>query len=275
MTNDQRAAVAGVFDRAAETYDQVGVELFGPIAGRLVAELAPHPGEVALDIGCGRGAALLPLAEAVGPSGRVVGIDLSPRMVEAAAAQVAARSVGATVEVRVGDAQGPDLTPGTFDVIASSLVLFFRPDPPGALSAWRELLADGGRLGISSFGPFSEHWHEVDAVFKPYLPAQMADPRTQRQDSPFNSDEGVEHLLAGAGFSDVRTVTFDLEVRFADADHWHRWTWSVGQRRMWEAIPEDRWDEVRRQASERLEATRDAEGRIGFDQTVRLTLGRR
>lgn len=55
--------VAGVFDRAA-TYDAVGVGWFRPIARAVVDRLAPQAGERALDIGCGRGAALLP------PSGR-------------------------------------------------------------------------------------------------------------------------------------------------------------------------------------------------------------
>ena len=81
---------AGVFDRAADTYDAVGVPWFQPIALRLVTELAVQPGERVLDIGCGRGAALFPLAEAAGPAGSVVGIDLSPRMVELTAADATA-----------------------------------------------------------------------------------------------------------------------------------------------------------------------------------------
>jgi ubiquinone/menaquinone biosynthesis C-methylase UbiE len=66
----QRSArVAAVFDRVADTYDAVGIPWFTPIAERLVAELVPAPGERALDIGTGRGAALWALAEAVGATG--------------------------------------------------------------------------------------------------------------------------------------------------------------------------------------------------------------
>lgn len=82
---------AAVFHRVAETYDNVGVPWFRPIAAGLVAELAAQPGERALDIGCGRGAATIPLADAVGPTGTVLGIDLAPRMVELTAADVADR----------------------------------------------------------------------------------------------------------------------------------------------------------------------------------------
>ena len=95
--------IVGVFDRAADIYDHVGVPWFGPIAAGLVAQLDVRPGE-RVHIGCGRGAALRPLALATGPTGRAVGIDLAPRMVELTARDLAAYP---QVEVAVGDARAP------------------------------------------------------------------------------------------------------------------------------------------------------------------------
>lgn len=273
MTDDQRAAVRQLFDEAADTYDAVGVSMFQPIAEELVAGLAPRQGERALDIGCGRGAVLFRLADAVGSSGRAVGIDLSERMVEATAADAAA--AGVAVEVSVGDAQSPAVPDAAFDLVASSLVLFFLPDPAEALRAWRTKLAEGGRLGVSTFGPLSDSWHDVDATFAPYLPPGMADPRTRHTNSPFATDAGMEHLVADAGFTEVRTITTTIPVRFDDEDQWYRWTWSTGQRRMWAAVPESDRGSVRAAAEERLQATRDADGRIGFDQVARFTYARR
>jgi hypothetical protein len=82
-------------------------------------------------------------------------------------------------------------------------------------------------------------------VFAPYLPTHMADPRTQSAETPFASDGGVEQLLVDAGFTDVRTTTATIPVRFDDAEHWKRWTWSVGQRRCWEAVPAEERHHVR------------------------------
>lgn len=270
---DQKQAVSGIFDRVADTYDQVGVDFFGPIARRLVGELDPRPGERALDVGCGRGAVLFELARAVGPAARPTGIDLSPRMVAAVAAD--ADAAGLPVDVRVADAESPPFDPGSFDLVTSSLVLFFLPDPAEALRAWRVLLVPGGRLGVSTFGEFSSRWKAVDAVFGRYVPPQLRDARTTGRTGPFASDAGVEGLLRNAGFDDVRTVTADIAVQFDDPDHWYRWSWSVGQRAMWEAVPEDQRETVRAAAYDVLQSQRDDDGQIGFEQRVRFTLGRR
>lgn len=99
-----RPDVAALFDRLADTYDAVGVPWFGLVAEHLVDELAPAPGERAVDIGCGRGAVTRPLADAVGPDGQVVAFDLAPGMVERTAADLATVT---HVDVRLGDARAP------------------------------------------------------------------------------------------------------------------------------------------------------------------------
>jgi ubiquinone/menaquinone biosynthesis C-methylase UbiE len=266
--------IVGVFDRVADTYDAVGVEWFGPIAAGLVRALDPRPGESVLDVGCGKGAALLPLAEAVGPDGHVTGIDLAPRMVDAAAAAVRERGFG-HVDVRVADAAAPGLPAGAYDVVASSLVLFFLSDPAAALTGWTTLLRPGGRLGVATFGPNDPVWSDVDAVFTPYLPERMRDARTTGRRGPFASDEGMEALLAGAGLVGVRTVTTTVDAVLRDADHWYAFSWSHGQRVMWECVPEGEREAVRRQAYAVLEGARSADGSIHFGQQVRYTLGRR
>ena len=268
----QRQRTAAVFDGASETYDRVGVEFFEPIADRLVAELDPQPGERTVDIGCGRGLVLLRLARAVGAAGRATGIDISPRMVEAARSEAAA--AGVEVEVLVGDAHAPDLDTGFYDVVASSLVLFALPDPLVALRAWRTLLVGGGRVGVATFGGSGRRWRAVDDLFMPHLPQNMRDAIMRMRVGPFSSDEGTERVFTEAGFGGIRTISMTVPVRFEDADHWHRWSWSVGHRAMWEAMPEERRDSVRRQAYELLDGCRDDRGRMGFDQVVRFTLAR-
>lgn len=269
--DEQRARVRASFDALADSYDEVDVPFAAPIAAGLVRELRPRPGERALDVGCGRGAALFPLVDAVGATGHVTGTDLSPAMVELTAADIEAAGLADVADVRVGDAQDRDLPADTVDIVAASLVLFFVPDPAAALASWRVPLVVGGRMGISTFGPYNDEWSAVDRVFEPYLPPGSIQTPT-RVGGPFATDAGVERLVADAGYHDVRTVTSTLPVRFTDVAQWEAWTWSTGQRRMWEAVPADERGAVRALAAERLDRCRDAQGRIGFDQGVRYTL---
>ena len=263
--------IAGVFDRVADTYDNVGVEWFRPIAAGLVAELDPQPGERALDVGCGRGAALRPLAQAVGPSGHALGIDLAPAMVARTAADLRELT---QVDVRVADARTPGLPPSSFDLVASSLVLFFLTDPSAAVAQWARLLVPGGRLGVSTFGPQDERWQRVDAVFTPYLPPAMLDARTSGTRGPFASDAGVAELLRGAGLVDVRTASSTVTVTFRDAEHLMEFSWSHGQRAMWEAVPEPEHDAIRRQIADVVSEWADDTGGFTFTQYVRYTLAR-
>lgn len=272
VENAERAAqVAAIFDRVADTYDRVGVPWFTPIAKHLVDLAAPRPGERVLDIGCGRGAALFPLAEAVGPTGHVTGIDLSAGMIEATRTDVTDRGL-TNVDLQLADASAPDLAVGDYDLVVASLVVFFMPDPLAALTAWRTLLAPTGRLAITTFGPRDPRWEAIDATFRPYLPPQLIDARTAGATGPFASDEAVEALVGAAGFIDVRTSSFDVDTVLTDAEHWYTFSRSHGQRVMWDNVPEaDVW-KVRAAAAPHLEAARGEDGRIHLAQQVRCTL---
>jgi ubiquinone/menaquinone biosynthesis C-methylase UbiE len=265
------AGVAALFDRVADSYENVGVPWFGPIGAALVREVAPAAGERAVDLGCGRGATLFPLAAAVGPTGRVTGIDLSAGMIARTEAEVRVRGLS-TVDLHVQDAGAPELPPASYDLAVSSLVVFFLPDPAAAVRAWRRLLVPGGRLGISTFGRQDPVWEKVDSVFRPYLPPHLLDARTSGGSGPFGSDRGVEELLAGAGFTRARTVGLEVPVTFADPAAWQAWTMSHGQRAMWESVPAAERDRVLAAAAGHLDAARGPDGRITLTQHVRLTM---
>ena len=250
------------------------MEFFGPIAASLLRAMSPVPGERWLDVGCGRGAVLLRAAGAVGPTGRVLGIDISPAMVGLAREEAGLAGL-TNVQIKVGDAQSPELDETGFDAIASCLVLFFLPDPSQALQAWLQLLEPGGRIGVTTFGRQDDRWRQVDEVFQPYLPADMRDARTSGATGPFGSDEGMERLLAAAGFADVHTEVATVPVRFADLAQWHAFSWSIGQRAMWLAVPEEERPAVRAEAERRLAQHAAADGSVTLEQTIRHTLGRR
>src|SRR5262249_25535240 len=79
---------------------------------RTRAVLRIRPGERGLDIGCGPGFLSCELAREVGPSGRIVGIDASPEMLEAARARAAREGLADRLEVASGDAARLDFPAG-------------------------------------------------------------------------------------------------------------------------------------------------------------------
>jgi len=112
---------------------------------------------------------------------------------------------------------------------------------------------------------------------RPVPPARDARRPDLGQGRSVRLDRGVELLLSDAGFTGVRTVSGSVPVRFDSADHWHRWTMSTGQRFMWDLVPDTERAAVLARASTAAEDTRrhNSDGRIGFDQQVRYTFGRR
>jgi SAM-dependent methyltransferase len=107
---------------------------------RLLLPLMPPSASVA-DLGSGTGT----LAVLLGQAGhRVSGLDIAPRMVDAA--RVKAASTGVDAEFIVGDAAAPPWAPGSFDVVLTRHVLWAMPDPDAALKRWLELLRPGGLL---------------------------------------------------------------------------------------------------------------------------------
>ena len=113
---------------------------------------ALRSGEEVLDLGCGGGRDLFPAAEAVGPEGRVVGVDMTPEMVELARGN-AERFRDATglsnVEVRSGNVEDLPLEDGSMDVVISNCVINLAPDKEAAFREAARVLRTEGRMVVS------------------------------------------------------------------------------------------------------------------------------
>jgi arsenite methyltransferase len=104
-------------------------------------------GERVVDVGCGAGIDSLIAAQKVGPDGRVIGVDMTPSMLEKA--RDAARESGlANVEFRQGYAEELPVDDGWADAVISNGVLNLMPDKAAALEEMSRVLKPGGRLQI-------------------------------------------------------------------------------------------------------------------------------
>jgi len=205
----------------------------------------------------------------------VHGVDVSPGML-AQARGLAERAGLANATFEVAEHGDLGSLGSDYDVVASSLVLFFLADPAAALRTWVDRLAPGGRIGLVTFGDEDEVSDALVDLLKPYAPPGLRDPKTTGEESPFASEAGMERLLAGAGALDVSTVLVPTTVRFADVAEWQRFSLSTGQRAMWMRMPEEDKPTVLAHAHELLESTRVAPGEpCQLVWQMRYTFGRR
>ncbi|HEU4514176.1 MAG TPA: methyltransferase domain-containing protein [Nocardioidaceae bacterium] len=269
-----KQAIAGIFDRAAATYDQTGVDFFGRVGRRLVELVELQPGERVLDLGSGLGASALPAAERVGPSGRVLALDLAPRMVEGLAQRAAAAGLG-HLEVRVGDAESPVAEPASWDAVLSGLCLFFLPDCGAAVRRYRDLLRPGGRLGVSWFGADDARWDPIYTSLVAELPAEQHGPKRPGSDGPFNSPAAMDAFLTEAGYVEVRTQLVDLTVVYADEQQWWDTLWSHGRRITLEKLRDAGvLESTRRRMGPELDPVRRRDGSLEWTASMAYTIAR-
>jgi malonyl-CoA O-methyltransferase len=133
-------AIVRAFDAAADTYDALSQAQWH-IAQNLVAQARGDAPRTILDLGCGTGH-LTEAALRRWPQAKIVALDRAPAMLEA----LERKSPG--VRTILGDAAQPG-TLGEFDLIFSSMVLHWLPEPRLALTRWRRLLAPGGQLHVA------------------------------------------------------------------------------------------------------------------------------
>ena len=143
--------IAGVYDLLAERSEQ-------PVRRAGLKMLDARPGETILEIGFGTGHCIVDLARAVGPSGKVFGIDLSDKMVQAARKLVQDNGLGERVELVAGDALHLPCESGSLDGLFMSftLELFDTPEIPSVLAECKRVLKSGGRIvvvGMSRVSP--------------------------------------------------------------------------------------------------------------------------
>jgi len=143
------AAVASAFYAPAELEtlpsDAVAMALG---VGHPVRHAALRAGERVLDLGCGAGIDTLLAARAVGPTGRVIGLDMTPEMVERSRRNAASAGT-VNVEIRLGPIEEIPLPDQSVDVVVSNGVLNLSTRKSRVLAESLRVLRPGGRISIA------------------------------------------------------------------------------------------------------------------------------
>jgi ubiquinone/menaquinone biosynthesis C-methylase UbiE len=269
--SDLTARVAGAYSTLAPRWDTSGAAWNQPVATRLLDLAGLAPGMRVLDVGCGAGAVSIPAARAVGPGGRVTGIDLAGPMLTRARQAALAEGLTNVVFLNV-DASEPSFRAASFDAVVASFVVYLLADPGATLARWRDLLRPNGLLAFTWVIAEDSRLEPVYAAVDEFLPDGQEGWNAFRRRHGWTSVGHVESLLDGC--RDVRTIVEPVTTRYASPEHWWESSWTQAPALAWSHIPDGRRDQARDAAFKALERLRGDDGSIARVRMVCYTLAR-
>jgi SAM-dependent methyltransferase len=213
------AQIAYWNDKAAVTWTTFQEHIdtaLAPLTAVALDAAAPATGERVIDVGCGCGATVLELARRVGPTGHVLGLDVSERMSARARERIAAAELG-NAKVIVHDAASYAFPRDGANLLFSRFGVMFFADPEAAFANLRLAMRPGGRLLCVAWRKLAENpWFNVPlAAARPLLPPQPPPEPDAPGPFAFADAERVRGILAAAGWRDANIVRHDMPMRLA------------------------------------------------------------
>jgi SAM-dependent methyltransferase len=185
-----------------------------PLGLRALERLGVRPGERVLDIGCGGGETTAEIARRVGPSGRVLGVDISEPLGVVARRHTAEFS---HADIRIADAQTTEFEPESFNAMFSRFGIMFFSDPDAAFSNLRRALRPDGRMTFICWRDLSENpWMALPAMATAqHLPLKRPEPNAPGPFAFANVDR-VRGILERTGFVQIQHEPLDEPVCLAE-----------------------------------------------------------
>jgi len=193
----------------AEVADLLDLQL-SPIGLAAMDALDPQPGQTIVDIGCGAGQTTQQLANRVGSLGRVIGVDIAPRVLDVARSRTATL---AQVQLIQADAATLALPDEMADGVYSRFGVMALDDPVAAFANFRRMTRRGGRLAFVCWRSLEEN--ELDLV---PLRAAGLDIKIDKTPYKFERRDYLLDLLQSAGFAQIKIEAFDARVSSGNLD---------------------------------------------------------
>lgn len=171
-----------------------------PTTMALLHRAGLRPGMACLEAGCGGGDVAFDMACAVGPSGRVVGIDIDQKVLDLAIAEAAGQQLS-NLEFRLTDVTDSVPT-AEFDLVHARFLLTHLADPAGALARMRDALRPGGVIVLEDIDFRGHFCYPESKAFDRYV--ELYTETARRKGADANIGPRLPSLLVDAGFENVQ-----------------------------------------------------------------------
>lgn len=260
---DHKRLVSEIFDRTAPEYGKKSGSFFSYFGERLVEHADILPGQHVLDVATGRGAVLFPLAEVVGPAGKVVGIDISQQMIKETSKEVLERGIQG-IELHCMDAERLDFPDNYFDFVFCGFALFFLPSVPTALSEFKRVLKSGGALVVSTWGEDSNLDTLVNAEIKKYCNTNSLIA------TPLWSEKKLHKAFQESGLNNIQIFKENKLFLHRTAEEWWESLWSHATRAKLEQLSSSQIENLHKQV---LENANDLDKGQGITEELEVFYG--
>jgi len=195
--DQKKVRIAATYNAASDHFDNSPLAFWDRFGRRSVERLSLSPGSSVLDVGCGTGASAIPAAQLVGPTGRVIGVDLAQNLLDLAKKKALDNGLK-NVEFQLGDMEHLGYDDGRFDAVICVFAIFFVEDMQAQAGELWRMVKPGGKLAITTWGPRlfepgESAWWEIIRRERPEL---------YSLDNPWDriiDPKSVENLLVDSG----------------------------------------------------------------------------
>lgn len=198
------------WDKAAAWYEASWQRQLRPAQQQLLEFAGLQPGQTVLDIACGTGLVSLAAAQVVGDTGKVVGVDISDKMVELATITAREQQIG-NVQFEWADAEDLPGPEEVYDAALCALGLMYFPDPGRSLAESYRVLRTGGRIVVAVWGRRTHcGWADIFGIIDKRVRSEVC-PLFFRLGQP----EILHNSLRSAGFTDIKMEVLQSPLEYA------------------------------------------------------------
>ncbi len=207
-----------VYDSAGDHFDAAPLTFWDRYGTRTIERMRLARGAHVLDVCCGSGASVVPAAHSVGPTGSVLGIDITPRMLDLARARTEREGLS-NVQLRAADMTTLELPGQAFDAVTIVFGLFFAQDMVAQLRRLASFVRPGGVLAVTVWGP-----RLFDPLYAPLRDAIRRECDLPEEFRPWDrvtTPHALRELFSAAELHDVAIEGEDgCEVLHGPEDWW-------------------------------------------------------